>query len=309
VTRLLSARPAPPATAGATGGAGLAAVIGATVAFSWGFVIVKSVGLGAPAIAFWRLLIGAAVLALVTVARRDPWPRRLGPLLGAGVMFGLHQLVFIVATQTTTIAIVTLLGALQPLLVGLVSRRTVGERVPRRLLWCALLALAGVAVVVAASLDSEARSLGGDLLAALNAVVFTAYFLFAKRGMDAGARTLPFTTGVLAVSLVVVLPGLALGGPILPASGGELALLAVLALLPGNGHLLLNWAHPRVSAALSSLVLASVPLLASVWARLAFGEPYGWQHVLGMLLVVAAIEAGRRVQRDHGPAEPPLPEV
>lgn len=303
----LLARPARTPAASGTDGAGLAAVIAATVAFSWGFVIVKAVGLGAPAIAFWRLLLGVLVLAAATVVLRVPWPRQRGAVLGAGVMFGLHQFLFIVATQTTTIAIVTLLGALQPLLVALVSRRTVGERVPPRLLWCAALALAGVAVVVGASLDAEARSLGGDLLAVANAVVFTAYFLFAKRGMDAGARPLSFTTGVLAVSLVVVLPALLVGGPVRPTSGGELALLALLALAPGNGHLLLNWAHPRVSAALSSLVLASVPLLSSVWARLVFGEPYGWQHLLGMVLVVAAIEAGRRVERER--PEVGVPEV
>src|SRR5690606_36287955 len=110
VPRLL-ARPARTPAASGTDGAGLAAVIAATVAFSWGFVIVSAVGLGAAALAFWRLLLGVLVLAGATVVLRVPWPRQRGAVLGAGVMFGLHQFLFIVATQTTTIAIVSLLGA------------------------------------------------------------------------------------------------------------------------------------------------------------------------------------------------------
>ena len=71
-------------------------------------------------------------------------------------------------------------------------------------------------------------------------------------------------------------------------------MLAVLALLPGNGHLLVNWALPRVSAALGSLILTAVPLLASLWAHLIFHEPYGPLHLIGMTMVAAAIEGGRR---------------
>jgi drug/metabolite transporter (DMT)-like permease len=88
------------------------------------------------------------------------------------------------------------------------------------------------------------------------------------------------------------------GGP-LPATASDWWLVGLLALIPGNGHLLLNWAHPRVSAALSSLMLAAIPLLSSIWARLVYGEPYGPRHVVGMLLVVVAIELGRRAERDR----------
>lgn len=73
-------------------------------------------------------------------------------------------------------------------------------------------------------------------------------------------------------------------------------MIAGLALLPGNAHLLVNWALRRVSAALASLTLLTVPLLASIWAHVVFGEPYGLRHVIGMLLVAAAVEAGRRAE-------------
>ncbi len=278
-------------------GGGVLAVVVALVAFSWGFPLVKVLPLPAATITTWRLVVGAAVLLGVAVARRAAWPRRAGPVVAAGLAFGLHQLLYAAAIQRTTIAIVTLAGALQPLLVAVVSRRTVGEAVPRALVGWSTCALAGIAVVVLATLDDGARSLGGDLLAVANLFAYTGYFLASKRGREDGAPTLTFTACVLAVALVVTAPALLLGGPAIPSGGAQWGTLALLALVPGNGHLLVNWAHPRVTAALSSLVLAALPLLASVWAALLFDEPYTWRHVLGMLLVLAAVEGGRRAER------------
>lgn len=285
----------------ATGG-GVAALAVAVTAFSWGFVIVKGVELPSAQIAAFRLAFGIVVIASASALLRVRWPRPSLPVLGAGVMFGLHQLLFIAATKRTSIAIVTLVGALQPLLVALVSRKAVGEAVPARLLGFAMLAVAGVGIVVGANVHDPSRTLVGDLLAVLNLLVFTAYFLFSKAARARGAPTLTFTAAVFVVALLVQIPALVVAGagPVgalrLPTPL-ELGLLFTLAMVPGNGHLLVNWAHRRVTAALASLVLALVPLLASVWAHLVFGEPYGWRHVAGMVLVVAAIEGGRRVER------------
>jgi drug/metabolite transporter (DMT)-like permease len=276
-------------------GAGIAAVILAVTGFSWGFIIVKAVPLPPPVIAVIRLAIGAGVLTVVAVALRLRWPMQWGWVLGAGLAFGAHQLLYMGATKLTSIAIVALVAACQPLLVALVSRRVVGEPVSPRLLGCAVLAVAGVAVVVHANLGDQTRSLAGDLLAVVNAVVFTTYFLLAKRARMDGAPTVTFTASFLWVAAVVVAPALLFAGGEARLPGlAELGLIAVLALGPGNGHLLVNWAHRRVSAAMSSIILASVPLLSSLWAHLVLDEPYTWRHLAGMALVVLAIEGGRR---------------
>lgn len=277
-------------------GAGLAASIGAVTAFSWGFVLVKALSLPMPAIAFWRVLFGAVILSAAAVALRVRWPDRLALMLGAGIAFGAHQLIFIAAVQLTSIAIVTTLGATMPIWVMFLSRRTVGERVPPGFFLCALLAVAGIGIVVYASAGDASRHWKGDALAAVNVVAFTAYFLFVKRARNAGAPTLTITAGSQLAALLVVTPAFLLwSGPELPGQR-DLWLLAILVLGPANGHLLLNWAHTRVSAALGSLVLSSVPVLSSLWAFLILDEAFTWKHALGIALVVAAIEAGRRVE-------------
>lgn len=272
----------------------MGAVVLASTAFSWGFIIVKAIALPPAAIATFRLGIGAATLLTVSAVARRPAPVRWGNLLATGIAFGVHQLLFIAATQRTAVAIVTVIAGLQPLVVTAVSRWTVAERSSRALVGWSLLAMLGVALVVGANLDATSRTLTGDLLAIANLLVFSAYFLLAKRSRQDGVDALAVTAWMLPGALLVTGPALVLTGPVMPSEPIAWLLLVVLALVPGNGHLLVNWAHSRISAALASLALALVPVLSGVWARVVFGEPFGPLHMVGMACVVAALYGALR---------------
>ncbi len=276
-------------------GRGMAAVGVAATGFSFGFILVKAIGLPGPILAGARLLIGAVAVVGVALLLRRPRPVRWAPVVASGVFFGLHQLLYVAATQLTSIAIVTLLGALMPMGVALVSRRAVGEAVPPSYAIWSGMALTGVALVVFANASDASHSVLGDLLAVVNVVAFLGYLLASKRARQEGTETLSLTGGALVVALLVVLPGLFFVEPTAPAPW-QWGYIALLALGPGNGHLLVNWAHARTSAAMVSLVLSAVPLLASLWAYLVFDEPYGWAHIAGALLVAGAVEGGRRAE-------------
>lgn len=268
----------------------------AATGFSWGFVLAKAIGLSAPVIATWRMALGGVLLGLVALARRTPWPKQWTGVVLAGLCFGCHQLLFISATQRTNIAIVALVAALQPVVVAAVSRRAVGEIVPRRVAAFSVLAVLGVALVVLSSLKSAEHDYLGDLLALLNLFALSAYLLSGKRARLEGAHTLTLTASVFFIGLCIALP-FALSAPVsAPGTSKQWLLLAILAFGPGNGHLLVNWAHGRVSAALVAIVLTAVPLLASVWAALVLGESYGIGHVVGSLIVVLAVEGARRAE-------------
>ena len=276
-----------------TRGAGVAAVVVSLTGFSFGFILAKSIALPAPIIAMWRLAIGGGSLALLALVLRVKWPRAYRELFVAGIAFGVHQILYISAVQSTSVAIVALVGATQPLLVAAVSQRTVNERVPRGVYYGGVLAIAGVAVVVLASLDTSSRSLHGDILAVVNLIVVTVYLLASKRARLIGDPTLTLTASVFGLAFLVVTP-LALYLGLETPAGDDWNYLLLLALASGNCHLLLNWAHRKVSVALTALILSALPILAAVWAHLFLGEPFGWLHVVGIVLVVAAIELGRR---------------
>ena len=277
---------------------GVGAVALASAAFSLGFVIVKLTGLPPPIIATYRLGIGVTFLGSVALLLRTPWPQRWRAVAASGLFFAAHQLLYTGATLHTSIAVVTLVGALKPLVVALVSASTVGERVSRGFLGWSLVAVAGVVVVVHAGQGWAGHSLLGDALAVLNLFAATGYFLATKRARVQGAPTLTLTACTQGIALVAVAPSLLFvaSGPLPTGGARSWLLLALLALGPGNGHLLVNWALRRLSAALSSLVLMGVPLLASAWAHVVFGEPYTVEHAIGMAIVVLAIEGGRRAE-------------
>lgn len=275
---------------------GMLAVALAALVFSWGFIIVKALPLPPSAVAFYRLTIAAATLSSVAVAARVPWPSSWPSVLGAGVFFGLHQLLYIAATQATSVAIVTLIGATQPLLVALLVARVTTERVGRGTVSFAALSVMGVASVVVANFHDESRTAWGDLLAVFNILAFTGFFLLSKRARVQGAHTLTLTASVLWVAWLVVLPVFLLEGPAGPVGRSSIGLLVLLALGPGNGHLLLNWAHRHTSAAVASLVLTAVPILASLWAHLLFDEPLGLVHLFGATCVAVSVEGARRSQ-------------
>ena len=289
---------------------GLVALLLALLVFSLGFPLVKAIPLPAAGIALPRLLLAAALIAVAAVLLRQRWPRPTGPVLVAGLAFGAHQLLYISATQRTSIAVVTLVGALQPLLVAVLAPAVVRERVrPVVVGWCAV-AVGGVALVVLADVGDPARSTAGDVLAVINLLAFTVYFLAAKRARQAAVPATTLTVTQYVVASAVVLPAFLLAGAPLPGdprpaaadaavvagAGVTVLLVVLLALGPGNGHLLLNWAHARTSAALAALVLAAVPLLASVWAALLYDEPLGWVHLVGAVLVAVSIEGARRAE-------------
>lgn len=275
---------------------GLLAVLLASSAFSWGFVLAKMVGLPAPTIAFIRLWIGGLGILLVAFALRAPRPISLTPLLAAGVFFAMNQVLYIYASQITSIAIVTLIAALQPLLVGLVSPWAVSERPGGKLLAWSAVAVAGVGLVVWANRHHASQSLAGDAVAVANLCAFTAYFLFTKRARTEGTHTLFVTAIPVIVAAILISPTLFIEGNFVEPSSRQLGLIFLILLGPSNGHLLVNWAHRHISAALSSLVLTTVPLLSSIWAYWIFDEPYGPWQILGTLLVAIAVEAGRRAE-------------
>ncbi len=289
-----------PATEPRESARGLGAVGLASLGFSFGFIAVKAVGLPPPTVAFYRVLVGAVFLAALWAIFRLPRPASWGSLVWAGLCFGVHQCLFIAATQATSVAIVTLVAAMQPLLVAVVSHRLIGEHSSTALRGFAALAAVGVGLVVWANVDAESRSLYGDILSLLNLFAFTGYFLFSKRARQEGTHTVVLTATVLCVALTVTAPALALAAarnpsvPLVPFSGTQWGLIAFVSLGSGNGHLLVNWAHSRVSATLASLTLTTVPLFASLWAHLVFNEPFGVPHAIGMLLVAIAVEGGRR---------------
>ena len=266
----------------------------ATVAVTaWGSsgIIVRFIDMGALALMAYRYLLYAVVMAVVLGMRRTPVTRAgMRHSLWGGLSLGVVTGLFITAVKYTTIANVTIMAALHVVVVSATSALFFGERMRRRDIAFAVLAVGGVAVVALGSTGGENWSLGGDL-AAVGALLGWAFYFFATQRAQRRVSTQEYTVCVAIYVGVLSLPLAALAGQDLSWPGGEHWMwLAVLAFGMGIlGHNAMNWSLQHVPLWLASTLSLFTPVVASALAWLVFDEALSSLQMLAMALVVAAL--------------------
>jgi drug/metabolite transporter (DMT)-like permease len=265
---------------------------------TWGCsnVLIKLVSTTGLVASFYRLWLAIPLLwalpAAVPSMRRRLTRDWLSASLVGGGLFALHQVAFFTSLKLTTVADVTLIGALQPPLVLVVAGPLFGEAVTRRSLAWSLVAVAGTALVVLGAAGAPGWSSFGDLIAVANLFAFTAYFLASKR-IRATAGTAEYLIGMTTVAgLIILAVALLTGQRLASPQGWDWAILLCLALLPGTlGHFLTNWAHPHTSAFVVSVMFLAVPVIACAGAAVFLGETLNAAQLLGGVLVLGAVGA------------------
>ena len=271
--------------------AGVTAALAGVFVWGLGVVFVKLTSVPFLVVAFYRHAFSIPVLALAFLISRDrslPW-RAGAP---AGVLFAFHQMLNFSALRYSTAAVVTILFSLQPIVVGALGGRFVGETASRRFYLWSTVAIVGCAVVVLASTGDATTSPLGATLAVANLATWCVYYLMSKKAReDTTAVSFLFVmtsvSGVViaATSLIVRTP---LGSP----HGNEWLYLALLGIVSGTlGHLLVVWAHPRIHVAASSALVLGVPIVGTAGTAIFIGEPFGvWQAVgAGIALLAAGV--------------------
>jgi drug/metabolite transporter (DMT)-like permease len=246
------------------------------------------------AIAAWRLLIAALLLAPLAGARLAALKglgRRDWLLLGlAGVALAAHFLTWIAAVQKTTIANAATFYAINPVITAVASHLLFGERLGRRLLASILVGLVGVAVIGGADMRFSREHLPGDALAVLCSFLFTAYFLLGKRVRDKLDNRVYVTAlyFIAAVASFVVL--VALGQPVVQHSARSWLCFGLMALVPTMiGHTSLNYALRYLPAGRIATLSLAEPLLAGVVAVVAWHEPLRLNTMAGYVLICASV--------------------
>ncbi len=288
--------------AGSTTGQGgkeawaFAAVASAVAMWGYSAVAIKTVSASGLVVAFYRLwfaipLLWLSALAVPAMRRRLDREWFYGCLAG-GSLFGIHQILFFNAIKLTSIANVTIIGALQPVLVLLVAGPMFGETLRRSAVGWAAVALAGTALVVIGSAGTPAVSPLGDVLAFANLFAFTGYFLVSRR-VRSGVGAWEYVVGMTTVSGLVITSAAAFVQPDLGApTGWDWLILLSLAIFPGTlGHVLTNWAHAHVSAFSISMMFLATPVVSSTSALLVLGEIVTPLQVVGAFIVLVAIAA------------------
>lgn len=248
------------------------------------------------AIAFWRTALGAALTAPWTLTRHLPELRALTArqwwlCAAGGALLAAHFAAWIPSLRFTSVASSTALVATQPVWAALLARAR-GVRFPGRV-WAGIgVALVGITVLTGVDVALDARSLIGDALALVGAMLAAAYVTVGEAARQ-DVSTPSYTLIAYSSSAVVLLPVCLLAGAALtgyPASAW--ALIAALTLLAQLlGHSLINATLRTTSATVTSMgILFEMPI-ATILAALFLGQwpPLAVVPALALLLVGVAI--------------------
>jgi len=273
----------------------------AVSAWAAGIVITKSIGMGGLAIGVYRFAIFSVCIVAWMAVRGTPfrWSVMRSSMLG-GLALGADIAFFFSAIKLTTVVNATLIGSLQPIVVGVVAARFMGETIRGRDALWSLVALVGVGGVILASSDATGWSLRGDLLAFAAMLSWSGYFIFSKQSKGRMSST-EYTAGTAIWSTLIVTP-LAVGyGQDLGFPGWRdlLLILATVVLAGVVGHTLMNWSLVRIPLWVGSTFTLLMPVVSAALAWVFLGEQLSVAQAVAMGLVLvslAMIVSGQRAR-------------
>lgn len=268
------------------------AVVLATVAWGLGPLMVRAMDVSGYTTALFRMWLGAP--AMVVAARLFGRPVRWADIRTCalpGCFFGGSMMMGFVAVRETSIANATLIGALTPAILLLGANRLVGERSDMKRLPFALIAFAGLAVVILSGANTDGASLTGDLLAGVNVCCFTIYFLTLKRRRNEGMDGWAFLAGVFIVGTIVITPFcVVMGKDTTALSVSDLGFLLAMVAGPGLvGHGLISWASRHIPVTTTSLLTLGSPVISVFGGWLVYDQHLGGPQVAGAALVLGGL--------------------
>ncbi|MBW3660458.1 MAG: DMT family transporter [Gemmatimonadetes bacterium] len=264
-------------------------------AITWAAILIRWAEAPALAIAFWRMALALAILAVAAAALRVPFWRSWRGVdwwtgAGAALLLALHFAFWIASLEYTTVASSVVLVSTQPIFVALLGWALLKER-PAPAAWVGIvLALIGSAVVAGADLALDRRALTGDLLALLGAVWISFYYVLA-RWLRATKDLLPYVVVIYGATAAWLLLGALLAG--VPVGGFDGATWVALLLLAAGptvlGHSSMNYALRYLRAYEVNVAILGEPVGAALWAALLLSEAPGPGTWVGGGLILAGI--------------------
>lgn len=292
-----------------------AGLVGAfTAALAWGAssVIAKVLDMDSLAIVVYRFgLASIAFLIYMTSRGIRLTPHKMRLAAPAGIALAIDVALFFSAVKETTVANATVIGALQPVLMLVVARRFLGERVTAAQVFWSLVAVGGVVFLIFGSSGLPGWSMRGDLLAVGALVAWTTYMFLVKTSQTDELSTTEFTSAVAIYTAVLVLPlGFLFGQDMSWPSTNSWLLIALMTF--GSGllaHPLMNWSLARIPVSIGSAMTLLVPVSASVLAWAFVDERITAVQMIGIAITLVSLAALTREQAGrarHAVADQPV---
>jgi drug/metabolite transporter (DMT)-like permease len=282
----------------------------AVCAWSTGTILAKYIDMGSLAIGFYRFAFFALMLVVWMRLRGTPFRLRvIRDSMWGGIALGADIALFFSAVKLTSVVNATIIGSMQPIVVGVIAARFFGEQIRLRDALWSLVALGGAVLVVAASAGDEVTDIRGDLLAAAAMLSWSAYFITSKNSKKTMTPT-EFTAGTSLWTMAICAPlGFLFGQDMSWPSATNWAWLIAMAIASGLvGHAMMNWSLVRIPLWVGSTFTLLIPVFSALLAWVVLDETVSALQGLGMLVVIGALAIVVRSQASAAPSAPAIPD-
>ena len=272
-------------------GRGLVGALIAVSAWSTGTVLTKGIEMGGLAIGTYRFAIFSVGIMLWLWRRGSPLTlQSMRDSAWGGLALGGDIAFFFSAIKLTSVVNATIIGSLQPIVVGVIAARFFGEHIRGKDAAWALVALGGVVVVLTASGADDTSNWRGDLLAVGAMLCWSGYFVASRESRNRMSST-HFTAGTAIWTTAICLPlGFLFGQDMSLPSAKNVALLLLLAASSGViGHALMNWSLVRIPLWVGSTFTLLIPVVSALLAWMFLDETLVRTQVIAMAVVIASL--------------------
>lgn len=270
---------------------GAAGAVGAVILWSIGNILIAANTMRPLELVFWRSWLGVAVYLIVMTAlgKRLKWSqfRAVGP---GSVAYWADLISFYLAVGLTSMAIATTVSALQPIGILFASSLLFGESIRKHHVGWTLVAVLGAILVIVGADTSGRFSWAGNLWSVAAVICWALYFIGSKRARET-VGTLEYQTWVLLVTAVLSTPLAFLidGVSVHHLDASAIKFAVALVLVPGTGHLLMNWAHQHTTLLISSLATLLMPPLGVIGGLIFLDQKVTPLQIVGVCVTVAAL--------------------
>ena len=264
----------------------------AVVAWGIGPLLVRGMDVSGYTVAMYRMWLGVPAMLAAAYLWGSPLTFLvLRRCILPGFFFGTSMMMGFMAVRSTSIAHATLIGALTPALVLLGANRLVGERSDPRRLPAAVVAFAGLSMVILVGGGTSGASIGGDVWAVLGLLCFTVYFMILKKQRNDGVDGWAFLAGVFVCGAITITPFCLVVSDDLTGLGvSDYFLVIAMILGPGFvGHGLITWASRHLPVTTTSLLTLGSPVVSVIGGWIVYEQSLGPWQIFGAVLVLIGL--------------------
>ena len=218
------------------------------------------------------------------------WPVLKSALI-PGFFFGVSTIFGFMSFTNTSIANATLIGTTSSAMMLFIAPRFLKEKITKLQVLFAFSSFCGVALVVVAAGGGGGAALYGDVLALINAVLWSGYFVATKRMRTDGIDIWSFMFSIAMIQAVIAgVWALLTSDDIMSISTRDFVLVLTMTLIPGTvGHTAIVWAQKYVAASTSSLICLLGPVISMFFAWLIFDHSIKPWQIDGAVIVLSSL--------------------